>query len=122
MIEMKRIVKVNKNNCIRCGKCCVKYSGTLMATDEDLKRWKEEGRYDILKHISNGDLWFKFENGEEKECSGRCMWLRKKKNKNEYYCRINDTKPQICREYPTQQHKGCCKNEKIKIPKSSKFF
>jgi len=40
--------------CNQCGKCCTNESfmGTLSATADDVKRWEDEGRNDILAWVS----------------------------------------------------------------------
>ena len=30
----------------------------------------------------------------------RCPWLRKVRGKDQYVCRIQDVKPDLCRDYP----------------------
>lgn len=84
--------------CVRCGRCCLKYGNTLQASDEDVARWKKEGREDILAWVGPfGDLWIN--NSSHKEAS-RCPWLRKLPGKKQYLCRIHETKPEICATYP----------------------
>jgi Fe-S-cluster containining protein len=43
--------------------------------------------------------------------SPRCPFLKKIRNKSEYSCRINETKPEICREFPALDPKAKTKNE-----------
>jgi len=43
------------------------------------------------------DLWFDPDTGEELY---RCPFLRKVRNKDRYRCRIHDTKPSRCRDFP----------------------
>ena len=81
--------------CNNCGKCCLRGGACLQADEEDRKRWNHEWRDDILQYEDIGDLWI----GEEGELD-RCPFLRKLPNKLKYKCLINDTKPNICREYP----------------------
>jgi len=93
--------------CKQCGNCCLNLNICYTAvTDEDVKRWKDTGRDDILACVNsiplgNGqyihDIWF---SATTKEEVNRCPWLRKLPNKNKYICRINDTKPEVCRNYP----------------------
>lgn len=100
--------------CSRCGKCCTNasYMGSLSATGDDVKRWKQEGRDDILGRVSIlgpeddpwGDLWIK-ESGAEAQ---RCPFVRKDRNALTYRCTIYDTRPQVCRDYvPWSKHTLC---------------
>lgn len=82
--------------CKQCGKCCLKYGACLQASDDDLDRWEEEGREDILALAYYGDLWV---DREHKEAI-RCPWLRKLPGKDKYICRIQDIKPDECANYP----------------------
>ena len=43
------------------------------------------------------DIWFSPKTGEE---ASRCPWLRKLPNKDIYTCRIHETKPLHCRNFP----------------------
>jgi Fe-S-cluster containining protein len=43
------------------------------------------------------DIWFSPTTGE---ATARCPWLRKLPNKNIYKCRIHETKPPHCRNFP----------------------
>ena len=74
--------------------------------EEDVELWEREGRWDIIEWVEcyedeNGvlvnEIWF---NPKTREEVTRCPWLRKRRNKNQYYCRIHDVKPTHCREYP----------------------
>lgn len=69
---------------------------TLRATEDDIARWEAEGRDDILAYESLGDLWIK-EDGTE--CT-RCPFLRRDRGAPTYRCRIHDTKPHTCANYP----------------------
>lgn len=91
--------EMEKFKCIQCGHCCLNLSDAYCASADarDMIRWEEEDRWDILDHIVWGDLWISPNTGEE---LNRCPWLRKLPNKNKYNCRIHDTKPQHCRNYP----------------------
>jgi Fe-S-cluster containining protein len=70
--------------------------GSLSATDEDVARWKREGRDDILRFVWMNDLWVEAD-GKEWE---RCPFVRKIAGTKRYNCRIYDTRPQVCRDYP----------------------
>jgi Fe-S-cluster containining protein len=74
------------------------------ADTEDVDRWEREGRFDILEWVDLSlrdlgmmDLWLDPTTGDE---ATRCPWLRKVPRQDRYVCRIHDTKPRHCREYP----------------------
>ncbi len=91
--------EMEKFKCKQCGNCCLNLSGACSrdADEEDMTRWEEEGRVDILKYIYYYELWYSPRTGEELD---RCPWLRKLPQKNKYICRIHDTKPTHCKQYP----------------------
>lgn len=69
----------------------------------DIRRWKKEGRNDILSclsHLGYGgydfyDAWFDSETGEELE---DCPFLEKI-GRGKYVCKIQETKPEVCKAY-----------------------
>lgn len=112
-----------KQECERCGSCCVQYEKTA-ASEEDIRRWVCESRSDILLYCYgwndtcsrmmahgcekqlinyltedkiNLGMWHKPENREEN--LKLCPFLRKKRNMNRFECMIQGTKPEICRNY-----------------------
>ncbi len=95
----------NKNfECKQCGRCCLLYGSCLPAFPKDLELWEKEGRDDILAWVEfPGDLWTNQENHKEVD---RCPWLRKFPNKNKYYCRIYDVRPEVCRKYPVDKEQA----------------
>ena len=104
---------MNHFNCTRCGKCCShgSFMGSMWADEEDLQRWEEADRQDILATafifswgdgIRTADLWFNSKTGEE-VLSGRCPWLRKQRKKDIWDCRIHELRPNTCRNYPVDR-------------------
>jgi Fe-S-cluster containining protein len=105
---MKEIRETDKTElvfeCQRGGACCRRFSW-LTAHTEDIERWMDEGREDILQYADMyiysvtgaADLWFHPETGEELP---RCPFLRKVRNKRVYECEIYDTRPMMCRGFP----------------------
>lgn len=107
-----------KKKCERCGSCCVQLKGIINISGEDIKRWIKDGRMDILQYCagwSNGcltlskkrlerhlngsvnmEMWFDPENGND---IFLCPFLRKKPADEQFECMIQDTKPEICRDY-----------------------
>lgn len=85
-------------DCKRCGKCCSNL--TIDISAGDVLRWHNEGRDDILDCLvgifQGVDAWFHPVTGEELE---KCPFLRKVPGKPIYKCRIQDTKPFVCRSY-----------------------
>jgi Fe-S-cluster containining protein len=100
-------------NCKRCGHCCRFLDAFCTTVSEaDIIMWEKAGRWDIIDWVESteiGDgIWFHPETREEVK---RCPWLRKKRGKDEYYCRIEGLKPAHCRDYPLSRrharHTGC---------------
>ena len=91
--------EMERFKCIQCGHCCLNLYDSYCTTayEEDLIRWEEEGRWDILGYINGGDLWISPKTGEDVT---RCPWLRKLPRTEKYSCRIHDTKPRHCKDYP----------------------
>lgn len=88
--------------CEHCGKCCIEMGSKIFATANDINRWINENRQDILKHvfiysfngkIVGGEVWFD-EYGNKLDF---CPFILKVGNK--IYCKIHETKPEQCREY-----------------------
>jgi Fe-S-cluster containining protein len=105
--------------CKQCGHCCMHLSGAIdvCATEEDIRRWQENNRDDILAWVDiiylGGedrvyDIWINPRTGED---VSRCPWLRKLPGKNKYICRIHEMKPEHCRNYPLSrehaENTGC---------------
>jgi Fe-S-cluster containining protein len=92
--------------CTNCGKCCTNpdFMRSLDATGDDVKRWRREGRQDILRFASvlgppdnpSADLWVDDRTGIERN---RCPFVRKVRGQNRYLCTIYETRPQVCRDY-----------------------
>ncbi|MCF8143139.1 MAG: YkgJ family cysteine cluster protein [Deltaproteobacteria bacterium] len=100
--------EMEKFQCVQCGHCCRDLSDAFCTSvdTEDINRWKREKRWDILRWVdifnfdgveAFGDLWIRPNTGEEVD---RCPWLRKLPLKDAYKCRIHETKPAHCRNYP----------------------
>jgi len=101
----------SKFNCRCCGHCCLTlidaYNGCV--SDADLKRWKHQGRDDLLAWVETLDLgpgnqlhtaWINPETGEDVE---RCPWLLDRLDGKGYLCGIEAIKPDHCRAYPEHQ-------------------
>ena len=105
--------------CKQCGNCCLNLRDAFetCASEDDIQRWEKEGRDDILAWVDPiplgeehfvYDIWISPTTGDDVP---RCPWLRKLPKKNKYICRIHDTKPVHCREYPRSrkhaENTGC---------------
>ena len=95
--------------CTRCGKCCVEGASRLSASAADLAMWAQNAPH-VLAHVAvrnaggvpQGDLWISPRTGRG---TVRCPWIRKHPNRDSYYCRIYEFRPEVCRRYPTSpQH------------------
>jgi Fe-S-cluster containining protein len=92
----------SKYECKMCGTCCREnWIMPLIATWNDIERWKNQNRLDILNYVYvfeklGGDLWVNMETLEE---LNSCPFLLKQDNKH-YKCEINQTKPTVCRVFP----------------------
>jgi len=93
-----------ETRCACCGTCCAAFGGHLNASREDLERWQREGREDLLSRINRlGWIWMDPQTGQPE---GTCPFLGR--SGAETFCRIHDTKPAMCRGYPTLAHGHRC--------------
>lgn len=93
--------------CTQCGRCCTNadFMGRMSASGSDVKRWRREGRADILQYAAIigspadpwADLWISPRTGNDAE---RCPFVRKIRNSDRYRCTIYETRPEACRNYP----------------------
>lgn len=93
------------SGCRACGACCEHYGGVLAATAADLDRWRTQGRCDLLSRVgADGTIWLDPVSGEHLL---RCPFLDRL-DPRAAHCTIHDTKPAICRAYPTEVHGFRC--------------
>lgn len=82
------------NACGECRRCC--QSTLVRVTQRDLKRWRQQQRYDIILCVES---WM-----------GSKAYLIHKKDRDECIfltpdgCEIYETRPQVCRDFPKSQH------------------
>jgi len=94
MIKQERAVA-----CRRCGTCCLA-NFIAFVTDEDLSRWRQEGRQDILQVIEHdhmmwvGDRIISIEDGHYAQ---GCPFLVIEEGL--WRCTIYETRPRVCRDY-----------------------
>ena len=91
-----------RSKCSMCGKCCREYGHGLTITPGDYRRWKHQGREDILRYAwvpkglgGYGDIWIDPEIGEDLDY---CPFLERV-SQRKYICAIHDTRPKVCREF-----------------------
>ena len=116
----------NRFNCQQCGECCRELSGTITASYDDLKKWRDLNRDDILQYceicLPDGS-WINGVHWDGRPISGcdifdehpprGCPFLRKVRNKKIYKCTIYNIRPEVCRVYP-MKHNGICLGAKEK--------
>lgn len=94
-----------ETRCLCCGKCCRYFGGHLHASKRDLERWKQQQRDDLLSRVNRlGWLWV---DPVTKQLLDPCPFLEQA-DQQQWICSINDTKPDICRDYPTIAHEFRC--------------
>lgn len=91
--------------CACCGHCCESFGGHLHASDHDMERWRREGREDLLSRVNRlGWIWV---DPETKAMQERCPFIVTI-SEQQSICGIQETKPDICRAYPTLAHGKRC--------------
>ena len=96
-----------ERGCLCCGECCKSFGGHLHASEHDLERWRREGRADLLSRVNRlGWIWV---DPETKQLEESCPFIVRTSDEKSI-CAIQETKPDICRDYPTLAHgKRCLK-------------
>ncbi|MFZ7111259.1 MAG: YkgJ family cysteine cluster protein [Desulfatiglandales bacterium] len=93
--------------CKRCGNCCRTYLFAY-TSDEDIKRWRHEGREDILHVLEKaspiwaGDHIISARTGETLYTCPFLVW-----DGQIATCTIHDTRPRVCREYIPGSNELC---------------
>lgn len=96
-------------DCAKCGICCEKMGGAVLACRADIERWLRERRTDILKFVDHEvdsagalvrfdeNLWMDPEDGPGfflDRCPHlACTW------DEGFRCRIHGTRPHPCRDF-----------------------
>ncbi|HOO70713.1 MAG TPA: YkgJ family cysteine cluster protein [Spirochaetota bacterium] len=99
---MKAAVK----ECTRCGSCC-NADMTTFAEENDIRRWKDEGRGDILDALSGCEkVWagdrIVLSSGKK---LGSCPFLRRESGMSR--CLIYETRPAVCRRFMPGSSRLC---------------
>ncbi len=103
--RVKKLAFSAPQGCLGCGICCDLYGGHLLASQSDLERWERQGRTDLLAMVNHlGWIWVDPHTGERLEL---CPFLDRKSAETAL-CSIHDTKPDLCRSYPTLAHNRQC--------------
>lgn len=99
--------------CRQCGRCCRTLDYRSEITAEDVARWKQLGRKDILAWVGVFDkkdsepvyrIWMK---PGTREFADPCPFLfQSPVEEQRWFCRIHDVKPEICRQYPVSRKHG----------------
>ena len=94
-----------ETRCACCGSCCESFGGHLTASAADLERWRREGREDLLSRVNRlGWIWIDPRTGQPEQS---CPFLVRT-GSDTAICGIHQTKPAICRDYPTLAHGHRC--------------
>ncbi|MDD2852932.1 MAG: YkgJ family cysteine cluster protein [Desulfuromonadaceae bacterium] len=97
--------QIKHKGCLCCGRCCASFGGHLRATRHDLDRWDNEGRDDLLSRVNRLNwIWV---DPQSKEPLDMCPFIEKI-NEQQAVCAIQNTKPEMCRDYPTMAHGHRC--------------
>ena len=112
MLEsLKRLLKdtidteKHEAHCLCCGDCCESFGSHLHASEHDRERWQREGRDDLLARVNRlGWIWV---DADTKETLDRCPFILETADGLKI-CAIQETKPDICRDYPTLAHGKRC--------------
>jgi len=95
--------------CHQCGQCCRTLDYHNEVTKEDMARWKQADRTDIMDWVgvfrkdSQDTIYRIWMKPGTREFAAICPFLKKKPHKNQWVCQIHDDKPQICRQYPVSK-------------------
>ena len=90
--------------CTSCGKCCLEGASQLPVIESDIALWEAEAPH-ILEFVKmSGEpgqrTGFHGEKFTSQKKTTRCKWIKKYPNRDAYYCRIYEYRPQVCRDYP----------------------
>ncbi|GAB4300101.1 MAG: hypothetical protein Fur0034_12450 [Desulfuromonadia bacterium] len=102
--KLLKLLGDDEHKCRMCGRCCEVFGGHLHAYESDIQRWRRQGREDLLAMVNHlGWIWCDPETGALLD---RCPFIQRLGDLS--LCGINDTKPQICRDYPPMEHGKRC--------------
>lgn len=97
---MRKKIENGRFKCKQCGRCCLA-TDHVDISEEDIALWKSIGRDDLYSPEMEAEWdYFGASYLFRNQNSFRCPFLRKKKNKSTYYCKIQNIKPIFCRSFP----------------------
>ncbi|MDD5589222.1 MAG: YkgJ family cysteine cluster protein [Candidatus Nanoarchaeia archaeon] len=87
--------------CKQCGRCCMAQDHIDICED-DIKKWKNTKGYKWLCNSRMIIEWDYFGTSRlfRNLNTDKCPFLKKYRNKNKYYCKINSMKPKVCLDFP----------------------
>ena len=98
-------------HCRQCGQCCLSLDYRNECNTRDVDLWHRLGRADVLDWVGTVHRGAKtvgyriWVTPGTNRCAEVCPWLEKIPRSDCYRCRIQDVKPDICRQYPgTRKH------------------
>jgi len=103
-------MRLNGFTCKQCGRCCqvlgIEYD--LYVDADDVRRWKREGRDDILAWVApavyrDGEYDFPVDPETGDEVTGNCPFLKRDRSKGISQCLIHDTRPKDCVAFPASR-------------------
>lgn len=97
--------------CRQCGRCCRTLDYHNEITPEDVQRWRDLGRKEILDWVGVNKvkgqptyrIWIHPASGK---LASPCPFLKVHSSSNRVSCRIHESKPAICRSYPMSRKHG----------------
>lgn len=94
-----------ETRCACCGSCCEAFGGHLNASRTDMERWRKQGRKDLLDRVNRlGWIWV---DPQTKQPEQTCPFIERT-GPDTACCSIYETRPAICRDYPTLAHGRRC--------------
>ena len=94
-----------QNTCLQCGQCCESFGGHLRCTPNDLARWREHGRDDLIAQSNRlGWIWV---DAQSKQPVSPCPFIDRS-DPEATRCAIYVDRPDMCRDYPTLAHGKRC--------------
>jgi Fe-S-cluster containining protein len=81
-------------DCLECGACCFQRPGTILVTEEDIQRWTDDERRDILEQLEEGHFGAMAFRMNERGC----CWFHGTEA-HPHACAIYEDRATVCREF-----------------------